>query len=453
MGDSSPLLPTYADLEEARRVLAARRAPAAAGLPKPVRQTIRAVFGADLSPDQVVARILAEVRVEGDAAVRRYTRAFDGVDLADPVISEGELEAALSEIPVEVRSALEVAARRVREFYERSRRESWIDFAADSALGQLVVPLERIGIYAPGGRASYPSTVLMAAVPARVAGVREILLATPPGQGGRPNAAVLAAARIAGVDHVYRAGGAQAIAALAYGTESIPRVDKIVGPGNVFVVLAKQAVAGIVGIDGLAGPTETVIVADAEANPAWIAADMIAQAEHDPLAQSVLVCTHRPLAEAVLRELERQVAEAPRRDVILESFGRRGAIAVADSVEAAISFANEHAPEHLCLFLRDPWSWLPLVRNAGGVFLGERSAEALGDYTAGPSHIMPTGGTARYASALSLNDFTKVVPVFSYDPAQARPLAEAAVVLAEAEGLAGHAGAIRARLRLNSDDR
>lgn len=441
------MIALYSNLDEARRALVGSRVLDAVDLPAPIRETIREVFGEALSPAQVVERIIADVRADGDEAVRRYTWLLDGVDVEDLVVPHEEVQAALREVPATLRKALEIAADRVRAFYERSRRSPWMDVSADGALGQVLVPLERVGIYAPGGRAAYPSTVLMGAVPARVAGVREIVLASPPRKDGRQNAAVLAAAQIAGVDRVYRVGGAQAIAALAYGTASITRVDKIVGPGNLFVVLAKKALAGVVGIDGLPGPTETVVIADGRANPAWLAADMIAQAEHDPLAQSVLLCTDQSVAEAVFAELERQVAEAPRRDVVLESFRRRGAIVVAESVEAAIDFANEHAPEHLCLSVADPWSYLPQVRHAGGVFLGEMSVEALGDYTAGPSHIMPTGGAARYASALSLDDFTRVMPVFAYDPARLRRAAEAAIALAQAEGLAGHAAAIEARLK------
>jgi histidinol dehydrogenase len=447
------IIPVYEDLEEARVALAAKRPARSFDLPPSVRETIRSAFGADLDAQEVVARVLADVRAEGDAAVRRYTLAFDRLAVDALEVSKEEIDSALEAVSGELRSALELAAERIRAFYERTRRSSWLDFGPDTTLGQLIVPLERVGLYAPGGRACYPSTVLMAAVPARVAGVGDLVLATPPGPGGRPTSTVLAAARIAGVDRVFRVGGAQAIAALAYGTESIPRVDKIVGPGNVFVVLAKQAVAGVVGIDGLAGPTETVLIADQEANAAWVAADMIAQAEHDPLAQSVLIATDRGLIHAVLGELDRQLSDAPRRQVVLDSFRARGAIVLVDSVGAGVQLANEHAPEHLCLSVRDPWSWLGKVRNAGGVFVGERSTEALGDYTAGPSHVMPTGGTARYASALSLEDFVQVVPVFSYDASQVRGLADAAMALARAEGLEGHAGAIEVRLNQRPQDR
>ncbi|MBM2810504.1 MAG: histidinol dehydrogenase [Chloroflexi bacterium] len=446
MTSDPPLIRVYEDLAQARRDVLGRRAAESLELPATVQQRIREVFGANLSAEQVVARIVADVRAEGDEAVRRYTREIDGVDCVEALVPPQELDAAVASIDPFLRGALEAAAERVRAFHERSKRRSWLEFAEGGALGQMIVPIERVGVYAPGGRAAYPSTVLMAAVPARVAGVKEVVLATPPGRDGTLTPSILAAARIAGVDSVYRMGGAQAIAALAYGTQSIRRVDKIVGPGNVFVVLAKRAVAGAVGIDGLPGPTETVVLADETANPAWLAADMMAQAEHDPMAQSILICTSLRIASAVLGELERQLAEAPRADVIREAFGARGAIVVADSVDAAIQFANEHAPEHLCLSVADAWSYLGKVRNAGGVFVGEGTVEAIGDYTAGPSHIMPTGGTARFASPLNLDDFTKVISVFSFGDEELRALAEPAIVLARAEGLSAHSAAIEARL-------
>lgn len=436
----------YESAETARKELAARRPTASLERPDEVRARDRAVFGEDLSTTEVVDRIVADVREHGDAAIRKYVKAFEGVELGPLEVTGDELQAAYAALASELRSALEVSAERVRRFHERSRRASWFDFAGGRTLGQMIVPLERVGIYAPGGRAAYPSTVLMAAIPARVAGVAEVILVTPAGRDGDMNQTVLAAARIAGVDRVFRIGGAQAIAALAYGTESVPKVDKIVGPGSIFVVLAKQAVSRDVGIDMIPGPTETVVVADDTANPGWIASDMIAQAEHDPMAQSVLVCTEKALAQAVLKHLETQLEQTPRRELVARAFERRGAIVLVDSVDAAIAFANDHAPEHLCLSVADPWTHLSKVRHAGGVFLGETSVEALGDYTAGPSHIMPTGGTARYASALSLDDFIRVMPVFAYDPNHLREEAEAAIALAHAEGLVAHADAIAARL-------
>jgi histidinol dehydrogenase len=443
----------YQTVDEARREVLGRRVAESFDLPAPVQERIRSVFGADLSARDVVARILDDVRRAGDEALRTYTRELDGVELDDLLVPEAVLDDAVASIDPGLRAALEHAAVRVRAFHERCRRGSWIDFSETGALGQLIVPLDSVGAYAPGGRAVYPSTVLMAAVPARVAGVRRVVVATPPGPDGSPHPSILAAARIAGVDAVYRVGGAQAIAALTFGTETVGRVDKIVGPGNLFVVLAKRAVAGMVGIDGLPGPTETVVVADATSNPAWIAADMLAQAEHDPLAQSILICTEQSIADRVVGEMDRQLEAAPRADVVRESFSTRGAVVIASSVDEALDFANEHAPEHLCLSVADPWRYVSRVRNAGGVFLGESSVEAVGDYTAGPSHIMPTGGTARFASPLNLDDFTKIISVFSFDQAGLAGIAEPAIALARAEGLAAHAAAIEARLDERSGGR
>jgi len=436
----------YESVAKARAEVLGKRSPSSVELPPAVRDRIREVFGGDLSAVEVVARVVEDVRIEGDAAIRRYTKAFDGADVEGLIVPAAELDAALESIAPDVRKALETARDRIRTFHERSRRNSWLDFADGGALGQMIVPIDRVGVYAPGGRAAYPSTVLMAAVPARVAGVREVVLATPPGRDGQMNPLVLAAARLAGVDAVYRMGGAQAISALAYGTETVPRVDKIVGPGNLFVVLAKQAVSGTVGLDGIPGPTETVVVADSTANPTWIAWDMMAQAEHDPLAQSVVICDGRDVADAVIRELQALLPKAPRQDVIRASFEARGAVVVADSVDQAIEFANDHAPEHLCLAIGNAWEHVGKVRNAGGVFVGEGSVEAIGDYTAGPSHIMPTGGTARFASPLNLDDFIKVISVFSFGSQQLRALGAPAITLARAEGLTAHAGAIEARL-------
>ncbi len=436
----------YEGLEAARAGILASRRLGAVELPEAARARIRAVFGADLSAEEVVARVLADVRAEGDAAVRRYTAAFDGATLDGLRVAEAEIDAAVRAAPPALVDALEVAVRQVRAFHERARRQSWLDFRGEGALGQLILPLDRVGVYAPGGRAAYPSSVVMAVVPARVAGVREIVVATPPRPDGSVTPSILVAARLAGADAVYRVGGAQAIAALAYGTAEIPRVDKIVGPGNVFVVLAKRAVYGAVGTDGLPGPTETLVVADDSADPRHLAADLLAQAEHDPLAQSVLLCTSRPWAERVLAELAALLAVAPRREIAAQSFAARGAVVLVDSVAEALAFANEYAPEHLCLCVREPWQYLGLVRNAGGVFVGERSVEALGDYTAGPSHIMPTSGAARFASPVGIDDFVKVTSVFAFSPADLRALGPPAIALAEAEGLAAHAQAIRLRL-------
>ncbi|MGI9145524.1 MAG: histidinol dehydrogenase [Chloroflexota bacterium] len=417
-------------------------------LPPSVRSAIRETFGQDLSAEQVVRQVLHEVRIQGDVAARRFTRAFDSVEVGDWRVSEAEIEAAAARVGEPVRRALETAADRIRTFHERARRNSWLEHSlSGGALGQLIRPLDRVAVYAPGGRAPYPSSVLMAAVPARVAGVCEVILASPPsGPNGDISDVLLAAARVAGVDSVYRVGGAQAIAGLAYGTETLPRVDKIVGPGNLFVVLAKRLVFGEVGIEALPGPTECLVVADDSANPAWVAADLLAQAEHDPLACSLLITPEHILADSVDREVAEQVKSLPRRAIVEESLAHRGGIVETTDLEEALDVANAFAGEHLCLAVRDPWAWLGKVRHAGGVFLGELNAEAIGDYTAGPSHIMPTGGTARFSSPVNLDDFVKITSVFGLGLEDLRQAGPPAVILARAEGLEAHARAIECRL-------
>jgi len=314
----------------------------------------------------------------------------------------------------------------------------------------MVRPLQRVGLYAPGGRAIYPSTVIIAAVPAKVAGVEEIVVCSPAGESGHVSPLILAACKLCGVDRVYALGGAQAIAAMAYGTETVTRVDKIVGPGNLFVVLAKRQVFGAVDIDQLPGPTEALVVADAKADPASVAVDLLAQAEHDALASPVLITPSRELADQVNAEIEQLLKRLSRREIIEASMARNGGIVLTSSVEEAIDLANEYAPEHMCLLLDDAWKQLDRVRNAGGVFVGEACAEALGDYVVGPSHIMPTGGTARFSSALNVWDFVKIISVFGLNQQGVEALAPAAIILAEAEGFTAHAAAIQLRLDRNS---
>lgn len=437
----------FEDLDEARRALLEHRTLTADDVPPAVRERLRAVFGRDLTPEEAVRQIIQDVRARGDAALRDYTARIDGQALGQLEVDRRvALVEARSKVPHTTYRALELAANEIRAFHERTRRNSWLDFRHGGAIGQLIRPLQRVGIYAPGGRAPYPSTVLMAAIPARVAGVEEIVLVSPPREDGEVAAPILAAAEIAGIDRVFRVGGAQAIAALAYGTESVPRVDKIVGPGNLFVVLAKRMVYGAVGIDGLPGPTECLIVADESADPRFVAADFIAQAEHDELARPVLLCTSRRVADAVLGEAERMLAGAPRRAIIEASLGRLGAVVVHPSVDALIELANDFAPEHLALSVADAWNRLDRVRNAGGVFVGHLSAESIGDYTAGPSHIMPTGGTARFSSPLNLDDFLKITAVFAFGPEEIRRIGPPAITIARAEGLEAHARAIEERL-------
>jgi histidinol dehydrogenase len=412
-----------------------------------LQAAIERLFGEPLTPDQVVARILADVRARGDDAVADYSRRIDGSQRASLRVGADELAAAWERTRPALREALALAAERIRAFYERQYRQSWLQWDDQGgALGQIVRPIERVGVYAPNGRAAYPSSLLMAAIPARVAGVPDVVVVTPPREG-QLNDTILAAAHVAGVTEVYAVGGAQAIAALAYGTASIPRVDKIMGPGNIFVVLAKKRVYGAVAIDALPGPTETLLIADACADPALVASDLLAQAEHDPLASAILLTPSPKLATAVQRELGRQLAELPRREIIEMALEQRGGIVVVADLDEAMSLANDYAPEHLCLLTANAWELLGQVRNAGGVFVGELSCEALGDYTVGPSHIMPTGQTARFSSPVNVWDFVKVTSVFAVSPGVARQISPAAVTLAEEEGLQAHAQAIRLRMR------
>ncbi|HEV2529735.1 MAG TPA: histidinol dehydrogenase [Thermomicrobiales bacterium] len=433
------------DVEEARRLLTRRRGFAEPELSPRARETTRRVFGEDLTVDQVVDRILAEVREQGDAAIRRYTEAFEGV-IPHPIeVPRSSWEDAYEALPPELAQALEIAAEQIERFHRKQVRTSWIDWDDEGALGQLVRPIDRIGIYVPGGLAAYPSSLLMTAVPARVAGVREIVICAPP-TGGAISPVVLAAAAVAGVDRVFQVGGAQAIAAMAYGTETIPDVDKIYGPGNIFVVTAKRRVSGAVGIEFLPGPTETMVVADAAADPRHVAADLLAQAEHDPMASPILVTTSDLTADRVRKELARQLPQLSREEIAATALRTNGLIAVVPDLETAMDLANGYAPEHLCLLVEQPWDVLPLVRNAGGIFVGENSPEAMADYTLGPSHVMPTGGSARFASPIHVQDFTKVISVAAANQRALNRVGPAAAIFARAEGLDGHALAIERRL-------
>ncbi|MSQ26406.1 MAG: histidinol dehydrogenase [Dehalococcoidia bacterium] len=410
------------------------------------------VFGREVSVEQAVEEIIAAVGARGDAAVLEYGRRIEGREQGALEVSREEIAAARRSLDAGLAGALAEAAERIRDFHRRCVREGagqgWFDAA--TGLGQAVRPLERVGVYVPGGTAAYPSTVLHTVIPARVAGVKSVVIASPPGVDGRPSPVVLAAAAIAGADGVLAMGGAQAIAAMALGTESVPRVDKIVGPGNIFVTMAKRKVFGLVGIDGLHGPTETLLIvpvtgADAGASAAVCAADLLAQAEHDALATPVLLTNSAALAAAVEQEVLRQVRELSRREMAEASWSQRGCIGVVGTVEEAIEIANEFAPEHLCLMTRDAERYLPLVRNAGGVFLGRHAPEVLGDYNAGPSHVMPTGGTARFASALGVQDFMKTMSIIALPETTGKALAGGAARIALAEGLTAHARSARMR--------
>ncbi len=399
----------------------------------------------DASQQGAVAEILAGVKISGDAAVRDYTERFDKVKLDTLRVPEAAFGAAERAVSKDVKAAMALSAARIRAFYVRQPQEGFLHQTDGGLLGQLVRPLGRIGVYVPGGSAPLFSTLLMCAVPAQVAGVPDIAVATPPREDGSVAPEILVAARLLGISEVYRVGGAQAVAALAYGTASIPRVDKIVGPGNAYVVLAKQLVFGTVGIEALPGPTETLVLADHTADPEHVAADLLAQAEH-VFAQPVLVTTDETLLTRVQGELEQQLLTLATRDAAKDSLTTRAYAVVVDSLAEGLKVANLYAPEHLCLLVQDPWAALPEVKNAGGIFLGAASMEALGDYAAGPSHVMPTGGTARFASALNVRDFQKVIPVVGIGAETLQKIGPAAARLARAEGLPAHARAIEARL-------
>lgn len=408
------------------------------------------VFGQIITPEAAVQQILADVRQRGDEAILDWTEKIEGIRPESLTIQPDEIEAAYQSIPGDLRQALHFTAERIRAFHQKQPSQSWLDWrSSGGAMGQIIRPIERVGIYAPGGTAPLPSTLLMCAVTARLAGVEQLIVATPasdPARPGKVTAVLLAAAKVAGVDAVYGMGGAQAVAALAYGTESVARVDKIVGPGNIFVTLAKRQLYGLVDIDGLPGPTETLIVADDKANPTLVAADLLAQAEHDTLASAILITPSLPLARAVQAEIGREIEKLARIEIIVESLQSQGGGVICADLDEAIELSNLYAPEHLCLHVQDPWSLVGKVKHAGGIFLGEHAYEVLGDYSAGPTHVMPTMGTARFASPLNIRDFTKIITVFGLDAAEAKAIGPAAQIMAAAEELDAHATAVRKRL-------
>ena len=414
-------------------------------VPESVLDRNERLFGERLTPEQVVSRILSDVRERGDDALRHWTRTLDGADIDDVRVSDGEIERA--HVEPELLAAIRTSIRRVRSFYERQPAGGWIEHDEEGALGQLVRPLGRVGVYVPGGLAPLVSSLIHTAVPAQVAGVRDIVVATPPDAQGRVHPAVLVAAREVGVRAVYRVGGAQAIGALAYGTRSIQPVDKIAGPGNLYVVLAKRAVFGAVGIESLPGPTETLVIADDSANARFVAADLLAQAEHLG-AEPVLVTPSRDLLVRVEAELHGQLESLPEpnRSWARDSVVHRMKIILSRDLDEAFDLANVYAPEHLCLLVEDAWSHVGRVRRAGGVFIGEASMEALGDYAAGPSHVMPTGGTARFLSPVNVRDFQTIISVVGLNERALRVVGPDAARLARAEGLEAHARAIEARL-------
>ena len=408
-----------------------------------LKRSLKKMFGTD-DPEQAVRQIIDEVRNRGDKALFDLTLKIDGVKLTSLEVSKRQMAGAYREVDAGLISALKLAAERINSFHSAQKDKLWHELTGTDS-GQLIRPLERVGIYVPGGTASYPSTVLMTAIPAKVAGVNEVILTTPPKEDGKIPSATLVAADIAAVNRIFAVGGAQAIAALAYGTKSIPRVDKICGPGNIFVVLAKKLVYGVVGIDGLQGPSEVLIIADERANPEYCAADLLAQAEHDPLASAILITTSQKFADEVNVEVAQQLESLSRRDIVAESLNR-GMIVVVNNIGEAIELTNLYAPEHLCLMVEDATSYLDRVANAGCILIGDSSTVVLGDYVAGPSHVLPTGGTARFSSPLNLTDFIKFINTITIDEAGLKQLGQAASVMARAEGFDAHARAVEKRL-------
>ena len=431
------------DVETAQRTIL-RRAQGSASAreyPRAVLESTERLFGAGVTPAEAVTRILSSVREEGDEALRRWSEMLDKAQVSEFRVPSNQLAAARDALPLSLARAMTAAAERIRAFHELQPLPNWQTDEMGGVVGQRVTPIERVGIYVPGGTAPLPSSLLMSAIPARVAGVEQIVVCTPP----RPHDTILAAAHLCGIEHVYQIGGAQAIGAMAFGTETVPQVDKIVGAGNLFVILAKQQVFGVVGIDGLPGPTETMVIADEMANPAWVAADLLAQAEHDVVATAILLTPDRPLAEAVQVEAARQMEALSRADIIGQSLTERGGIVITPNLESAAALADAFAPEHLCLSVAEPQALADNIRNAGGFFLGERSFEVLGDYVAGPSHIMPTGGTARFASPLNVLDFVKISSIIGLDADTTLALSPLAAEIARVESLTAHAAAAEFR--------
>lgn len=402
---------------------------------------------------KVVEAIIEQVKSEGDEAVRALTEKFDGATLANFKVTKDELEAAYAHIDDKVLAALREAMGNVRRFHERQKRQSWLTTEEDGTiLGQKITALDSVGVYVPGGTAAYPSSILMNVIPAQVAEVKKIVMVSPPGKDGTLPAGVLVAANELGVEHIYKMGGAQAVAALAYGTESVPAVDKIVGPGNIYVALAKRAVYGHVDIDMIAGPSEIVVLADEDANPRYIAADLLSQAEHDALASAILVTPCEQLAQEVAAEVEKQLALLPRKEIAAASIRDYGAIYVTEDLEEAVAVVNELAPEHLEVLTAEPMQLLGKIRHAGAIFLGPYSSEPVGDYFAGPNHVLPTNGTARFSSPLNVDDFTKKSSIISYSKTALMANGEKIAALARLEGLEAHARAVEIRMPSSVSD-
>lgn len=395
-----------------------------------------------------VAAILADVKEKGDEAVFDYTKRFDGADInaANIIVTKKEIDEAYSLVDKQLVEVIRKALVNIREYHAKQKQYSWFDSTPNGTiLGQKVTPLNRVGVYVPGGKAAYPSSVLMNIIPAKVAGVSQIIMTTPPGKDGRVNPGTLVAANEAGVDVIYKVGGAQAIAAMAYGTDSIRKVDKIVGPGNIYVALAKKAVYGHVSIDSIAGPSEILVIADETANPRYVAADLLSQAEHDEMASAILITTSEELADKVSKEIDSFVAELSRSEIITKSLENYGYILIAKDIDEAVETANEIASEHLEIVTKDPFTVMTKIRNAGAIFLGEYSSEPLGDYFAGPNHVLPTNGTAKFFSPLGVDDFIKKSSIISYSREALEPIHEDIIKFANAERLTAHANSIKVR--------
>ena len=401
---------------------------------------------AESDVSDIVADILAEVRQKGDAALLAYAKQFDKADLQALEVSEAEIDAAFQKVEPAFIAVLQQAAENIRAFHQRQVRNSFVITGDGIVTGQKITPIAKVGLYVPGGTAAYPSTVLMDAIPAKIAGCKEICITTPALPDGSINPVILAAAKIAGVDRIFKTGGAQAVAALAYGTQSVPKVDKIVGPGNAFVAEAKRQVFGLVAIDMIAGPSEILVIADGKSNAAYVAADMLSQAEHDKMASAVLVTDSMALAEAVSAELERQLALLPREEIARTSIEQNGKIIVADRLDDVIAVANEIAPEHLELCVDNPFDYLDKIENAGSIFMGRYCPEALGDYFAGPNHTLPTSGTARFSSPLSVDDFVKKSQYTYYTKDALGAVADQIALFAQKEGLEAHAKSVTIRM-------
>ncbi len=429
------------DPQTAKQTILKRKMAASLDYPPSLLQSVAQIFGEGVTPPQAVTRILESVRQNGDTALQHWSSALDRATVDRFLVPPRRLAEAFSTLPASLAAALKMSARRIRDFHACQPLPNWTTETLGGTLGQRVTPVERVGIYVPGGSAPLPSSLLMSVIPAQVAGVEQIIVCTPP----NPHATILAAAHVCGIKNVYQLGGAQAIAAMAFGTETVPKVDKIAGAGNIFVTLAKQQVYGIVGLDGLAGPTETMVIADDTANPAWVAADLLAQAEHDVMASAILLTPARSLAEAVRVEVARQLRGLSRAEIITQALAGQSGIVLTPDLETAADLANAYAAEHLCLSVAEPDALLPKLRHAGGLFIGERSFEVLGDYIAGPSHIMPTGGTARFASPLNVLDFVKITSLIALTPAASQSLSPVAAELARAESLTAHAAAAEKR--------